>query len=75
MKSLRFGLAEDYFTTYPDKVRSLSVQDLTKATQEVVHPDQLIWVVVGDGAKIEQGVRDLHWGDIQLLDTDGNPIK
>src|SRR6185369_772705 len=34
-----FGLPEDYFTTYPAKVRSLSVSDVDKAAKEVVHPD------------------------------------
>ena len=72
---VRFGLPEDYFTTYPDKVRALSLNDVTKAAEKVVHPDQLVWVIVGDRAKIEPGIRELGWGEIQLLDTDGNPVK
>jgi zinc protease len=48
---------------------------MTKAAQKVVHPDQLVWVVVGDLAKIEPRIRELGWGDIHLLDTDGNPVK
>lgn len=72
---VRFGLPEDYFTTYPGKVRGLSLNDLTKAAEKVVHPDQLVWVIVGDRAKIEPGIRQLGWGEIQMLDTDGNPIK
>ena len=46
-----------------------------KAAQQVVHPDQLVWVVVGDRSKIESGIRELGWGEIQLLDADGNPAK
>jgi zinc protease len=72
---VRFGLPEDYFTTYPDKVRALSVDDLVKAAEAVVHPDQLVWVVVGDRSKIEPGIRELGWGEITLLDADGNPSK
>ncbi|MDB6017918.1 MAG: peptidase domain protein [Pedosphaera sp.] len=72
---VRFGLPEDYFTTYPDKVRSLSVDDLMKAAIKVVHPDQLVWVVVGDRAKIEPEIRSLGWGDIQWLDADGNQVN
>jgi zinc protease len=72
---VRFGLPEDYFTTYPDKVRSLSVDDLVKAAKAVVHPDQLVWVVVGDRAKIEPEIRSLGWGDIQWLDADGNQVN
>jgi zinc protease len=70
-----FGLPDDYFTTYPDKVRALSVDDLTKAAEQVVHNDELAWIVVGDRAKIEPGIRELGWGEIHLLDADGNPVK
>jgi zinc protease len=70
-----FGLPDDYFTTYPGKVRALTVSDLEAAAKEEVHPDQLVWVVVGDRSKIEPSVRELGWGEIQLLDADGNPGK
>lgn len=70
-----FGLPEDYFTTYPDKVRALTANDLTKAAQKAVHPDQLVWVVIGDRSKIEAPIRELGWGEIKLLDTDGNGVK
>jgi zinc protease len=70
-----FGLPDDYFTTFPDKVRALTLDDLTKAAQKIVHPDQLVWVVVGDRAKVEPGLRNLGWGDIHSLDADGDPVK
>jgi zinc protease len=72
---VRFGLPEDYFKTYPDKVRALNLDQVSKAADEVVHPDQLIWVVVGDRSKVEPEIRELGWGDIQLMDADGNLIK
>jgi len=72
---VRFGLPDDYFTTFPDKVRALSVEDLVKAAQQVVHADQLAWIVVGDRSKIEPGIRELGWGEIHLLDADGKPLK
>jgi zinc protease len=46
---------------------------LAKAAKTVVHPDNLIWVIVGDRAKIESGIRELNFGDRQIIDTDGNP--
>jgi zinc protease len=39
----------------------------------VIHPDQLVWVIVGDRAKIEPGIRELNLGEIHFIDADGNP--
>lgn len=72
---VKFGLPDNYFNTYPAAVRSLSTTDVNNAARKVVHPDQLVWVVVGDRSKVEAGLRELGWGDIQLLDADGNPAK
>ena len=71
---LRFGLPENYFQTYPEKVLALTLPDLTKAAQTVVHPDQLVWVIVGDLSKIEAGIRELGLGEIRLVDADGKPV-
>jgi len=70
-----FGLPDDYYATYPARVRSLSVDQVEKAAKQVVHPEQLVWVVVGDRSKIESGIRELGWGEVQFLDADGNPAK
>lgn len=72
---VKFGLPEDYFGKYPSKVRGLTVADLQAAAKKVVHPDQLVWVVVGDRTKIEKGVKELGWGEIQFRDADGNVTK
>ncbi len=72
---VRFGLPEDYFATYSDKVRALTLADTARAAHEVLHPDQMIWVVVGDRSKIESGIRRLGWGEIHLLDADGQPLN
>ncbi len=72
---VNFGLPDDYYLTYSDKVRALTVDDLQKAARTLVHPDQLVWVVVGDRSKIEPGLRELGWGEIHLLDADGEPVK
>ncbi|MEO8426143.1 MAG: pitrilysin family protein, partial [Verrucomicrobiota bacterium] len=72
---IRFGLPEDYFKTYPDKVLSLKLPDVTAAAGEVIHLKNLVWVIVGDREKIEPGLRELGLGEIRLIDTDGKPVK
>jgi zinc protease len=69
-----YGLADDYFETYAQRVRSLTIADATAAAKETVRPDNLVWVVVGDRAKIEPGIRQLGWGEIRFLDADGKPL-
>ncbi|HEX7424910.1 MAG TPA: insulinase family protein, partial [Terriglobales bacterium] len=68
---VQFGLPDDYYDTYAGKVRALKTSDVNQAAKEVVRPDNLIWIVVGDRAKIEPGVRELGLGEFRLMDTDG----
>jgi zinc protease len=71
---VRFDLPDNHFDTYAEQVQSLDVGAVSKAAQDVVMPDNLVWVVVGDRAKIEGGLRELGFGEIQYLDADGNLI-
>jgi zinc protease len=70
-----YGLDDRYYDTFAAKVRAQTVQSLTNAAVEVVHPDRLVWVVVGDRSKIEPGLRELKLGEIRLIDTDGKPVS
>jgi zinc protease len=72
---VRFGLEDNYFDSYADNVRALSVGQVGATAREMLHPDKLVWVVVGDRAKIEADIRELGLGQISLLDVDGNPIQ
>src|SRR5713101_5111238 len=68
---VQFGLPDDYYETYAGKVRALKTSDVNEAAKELVRPDNLIWIVVGDRAKIESGVRELNLGEFRLMDADG----
>jgi zinc protease len=70
-----FGLDDRYYDTFAEKVRAQTAQTVTAAAADVVHPDQLVWVVVGDRSKIEPGLRELKLGEIRLIDTDGRPVS
>ncbi len=71
---VRFGFADDYWDTYPEQMRAQTVESLTRAAREVLHPHRLTWVVVGDRAHIEEGIRKAGFGPIHLVDPDGRPI-
>ncbi len=69
-----FGLDDNYYNTFPERVRAMTLADVNKSAQALVHPGSLIWVIVGDRAKIEEGIRSLNLGTLQALDADGNPV-
>ena len=69
---VRFGLPDDYWDRYPALVRELSVPDVNAAARELLTPDRLTWVVVGDLSIIESEIRALELGPVQIIDVDGN---
>jgi len=71
---VQFGLPDDYYETYAGKVRALKTTDAEAAAKAIVHPDNLIWVIVGDRAKIEAGVKELNLGQLRFLSPDGKPL-
>ncbi len=62
-----YGLDDRYYDTYPAKVRALTLDQIPAAAAEVVHPDELVWVIVGDLSKIEAGVRELNLGEVKVI--------
>jgi len=71
---VQYGLPDDYYDTLASKIRALKPADTAAAAKIIVHPDNLIWVVVGDRAKIEAGVKELNLGEIHYVDADGKPL-
>ncbi len=69
-----YDLPDDHFSTYPDKVRGATIDRLTALAKEKILPDRMVWVVVGDRAMVEEGIRELNLGTIRYLDEDGRTL-
>ena len=69
---VRFNLPEDYWRRYPELVEAVDVGQVNAAARDLIAPNQLTWVVVGDLALIEADIRALNLGPIELMDADGN---
>jgi zinc protease len=68
---VRFGFDDRYYDGYAAKVRGTSLADVAAAAA-VVQPEKLVWVIAGDRAKIEPGLRELGLGEVKAIDADGN---
>jgi len=73
--SINLGLPDDYWSRYAGGMRALNDQQLAGAAGRYIHPDQVVWVVVGDLRKVEPGIRKLGWGEVTVLDADGKPVR
>jgi zinc protease len=71
---VRCGHADDYWSTYAGEVRALDTAAVDAAAKKIVTPAQSVWIVVGDRAKIEQGVREAGIGEVIVIDADGEPV-
>jgi zinc protease len=61
-----FGLPEDFYDTYREKIRGVSPQDVLMAAQTHVHPEKLQAVVVGDPNIIRAPLEKLEFGPVSV---------
>jgi zinc protease len=61
-----YGLPADYYDTYRNRVRSVSVEDVLEAARAHLHPNELQTVVVGDAKVVHEAVAKLQIGDVQV---------
>jgi zinc protease len=72
---LTYGLPDSYLNDFVGKVDALTSAELQAAAGRLIHPEALTWVIVGDLAVIESGIRKLGLGEVKVLDADGNVLR
>jgi zinc protease len=71
----RYGRGNDYVPNLKATYAGLDIDAIKREAQENIHPDRLVWLIVGDRAQIEAGVRELGLGDIEIWDANGNKVE
>ena len=67
-----YGLGGDYLQTYRVKIGAVTGADVQAAARALIRPDAMAIVVVGDGAKILEGLKKI--GPVSVVDVDGKPL-
>jgi zinc protease len=75
LQLVNFGYPDDYFANYARNVGALDAERLNAAARELIRPEEVVWIVVGDLQKIEAGVRELGYGEVIHLDVNGRAIE
>ncbi|MEX2530417.1 MAG: insulinase family protein [Gemmatimonadota bacterium] len=71
--TLLLGLPLDDLTRFPERIRAVSAGDVHLATQEHLHPDQAVVVVVGDGRRVLEPLEAI--AEVELMDVQGRPLE
>ena len=70
LQIVQFKLPDDYLQTVRERVEAVTLDDVHRITQELVRPDQLKILVVGDRQQIESGLREIDLPTV-ILDLNG----
>lgn len=62
-----YQLPDAYFNSYVEKALAVNKKGVEAAAKKYIVPDNMLIVVVGDRAKIEEGIRKLKLGKINFL--------
>jgi zinc protease len=70
-----YGLPVDYYSTYRERVAAVTPGDVARMGHGLLTPDALTIVVAGDLSKIEQPIRALNLGTVEVRDAEGNKVR
>ena len=68
-----FDLPNDYFKTVKQRIEGVSLEDVHRIGAELIKPDRLSVLVVGDRSAVEEGLNGLDL-PLALLDAKGTPV-
>ena len=69
-----FGLPADYYQQLPAKIATVTAADVQQAAQKYVHPEAAVVIGAGDRSKIEDQLKKLQIGAVEVRDYEGNPV-
>jgi predicted Zn-dependent peptidase len=71
---VKYELADDYYQTYDQEVRNLTLDQVRETSNTMIQPSELNWFIVGDKAKIMEGLEQIGFSEIVEIDADGKPL-
>jgi zinc protease len=69
-----YDLPLDYFSTLPDRINAVTAEQAQAVAQKYILPEKMIVLALGDRAKIEEDMKKLNLGKIEIRDADGKVV-
>ena len=64
---VKYNRDYDYLDTIADKRNSIKLEDVQSATSKYLDTNKWTWVIVGDLNEIEEPVRELNIGPLEII--------
>lgn len=65
-----FNRSDDYLNSLPEKYQAIKIDDIHQATNTYIDPNIWTWIIVGDLSIIENEIRKLELGKIEIIKLD-----
>jgi zinc protease len=67
----RFGRPDEYIASLKARYDSVTLEAVQAAAEQVIHPGQLTWVIVGDSKQIRAGLEELDLPPVEMMNVEG----
>nr|WP_275978018.1 pitrilysin family protein [Idiomarina rhizosphaerae] len=75
VSSATFGLPYDRAEGTIGRYQQVQLKQARELAKQTFKPEQLTWVIAGDLSKIEDDIRALNFGEIEVWDIYGNKLR
>jgi len=75
IRSDSYGLPFDYAETAAARVEAVMRDDVETRARDLIDPAKLTWLITGDLERIEESVRALNYGEVEVWDAFGNKLR
>jgi zinc protease len=69
-----YDLPLDYYQDLPTKVDAVTSDDVQRMAEKYIHPETSVVIGAGDRAKIEDSLKKLSLGPVEVRDYEGNLV-
>lgn len=70
-----YGLPFDYAEGFGERLNAVDLEQVNSRARSLIVPDALTWIIVGNLDAIEEPVRSLQFGPVEVWDGFGNRVR
>ena len=70
-----YDLPLDYFSKLPEAVDAVTPEQAQAMAQKYIHPEKIVVLTVGDRSKIEDEMKKLNLGKMEIRDPEGRIVR